>query len=138
MVSISAAESLKMLAFSVVWGSWVVVRNAAARTVGPLWSNCGGGGNGSGSGGRGDGRGDGDDRETGAADDDAAATATGAVATYSGGKSVRRAALRDRPPPCLSTTVYGTHSYVKVKVPFYCKYHNITYYNIMPNYLCIL
>lgn len=124
-VSISAAESLKMLAFSVVWGSWVVVRNAATRAVGPLWSNCGGGGggggNGSGSGGHGDGD-DGDDRETGAADDDAVATATGAVAT-SGGKSVRRAALRDRPPPCLSTTVYGTHSYVKVKVPLYCKYH---------------
>jgi epoxide hydrolase 4 len=113
-VSISAAESLKMLAFSVVWGSWIVVKNAAARAVSPLWSNCGGGGGGH----RNDVDGDGGQTGVGADDDDAVATATTAVAT-AGGPAARRAP-RDRPPPCLSTTVYGTHSYVKVKVPCYC------------------
>ncbi|XP_026807034.1 epoxide hydrolase 4-like [Rhopalosiphum maidis] len=107
-VSISAAESLKMLAFSVVWGSWVVVKNAAARAVSPLWSNCGGGG-----GHRNDVDGDGGRTGVGADDDDAVATAATAVAV-AGGPAARRAP-RDRPPPCLSTTVYGTHSYVKVK-----------------------
>ncbi|XP_029345978.1 epoxide hydrolase 4 isoform X1 [Acyrthosiphon pisum] len=104
-VSISAAESIKMLALSVVWGSWIIVKNAAVRAVTPLWSNGGG---------RGDDV-DGDDRESGAgvADDDTVATAT-TVATVGGNKAGRRAP-RDRPPPCLSTTVYGTHSYVKVK-----------------------
>lgn len=110
-VSISAAESMKMLAFSVVWGSWIVVKNAAVRAISPLFSSGGGGG------GHVDDA-DGDDQEvsTEASDDDAVATAT-TVATTSG-KTVRPA-LRDRPPPCLSTTVYGTHSYVKVKVPCY-------------------
>lgn len=105
MVSISAAESIKMLAFSVVWGSWIVVKNAAVRAVTPLWSNGGGHGDDV----------DGDDRESGAraADDDTVATTT-TVATVGGNKAARRT-HRDRPPPCLSTTVYGTHSYVKVK-----------------------
>ncbi|XP_026807036.1 epoxide hydrolase 4-like [Rhopalosiphum maidis] len=44
-VSISAAESLKMLSLSVVWGSWVVVKNAVALAVRPLWSAGGGHGN---------------------------------------------------------------------------------------------
>lgn len=107
-VSISAAESMKMLAFSLVWGSWIVVKNAAVRAISPLFSNGGGHGDDA----------DGDDQEAGAeaSDDDAVATAT-TVATASG--KTARPALRDRPPPCLSTTVYGTHSYVKVKVPFY-------------------
>lgn len=99
-----------MLAFSVVWGSWIVVKNAAVRAVTPLWSNGDGHENDV----------DGDDRESGAgaADDDTVATAT-TVATAGGNKAARRT-HRDRPPPCLSTTVYGTHSYVKVKVPCYC------------------
>lgn len=91
-VSISTAESLKMLALSVVWGSWIVVKNAAARAFSPLWSNGGGYG----------------DNKEAAANENAVVNARG--------KAVRRAPIRDRPPPCLSTTVYGTHSYVKVKV----------------------
>lgn len=103
-VSISVAESIKLLALSVIWGSWIVVKHAAVRAVTPLWSNGGG-------------QGDdvhGVDRKSGvkAADDDT-------VATTSGKKAARRSP-RDRPPPCLFTTVYGTHSYVKVKVPCYC------------------
>ncbi|KAL4090937.1 hypothetical protein QTP88_025695 [Uroleucon formosanum] len=98
-VSISVAESIKLFALSVIWGSWIVVKHAAVRAVTPLWSNGGG-------------QGDdvhGVDRKSGvkAADDDT-------VATTSGKKAARRSP-RDRPPPCLFTTVYGTHSYVKVK-----------------------
>lgn len=95
-VTISAVKSLKMMALSVVWGSWVVIKNAVARVVSPLWPVGGG---------------------SVAADDGGAARA----ASARGGKAddKRLAAVRshrDRPPPCLSTTVYGTHSYVKVKV----------------------
>ncbi|XP_022182882.1 epoxide hydrolase 4-like [Myzus persicae] len=103
-VSISAAESMKMLAFSVVWGSWIVVKNAAVRAVSPLWSNGGGHGDDA----------DGDDREAGAEVTDKDAVATTTTVAISGGKASRRTP-RDRPPPCLSTTDYGTHSYVKVK-----------------------
>lgn len=96
-VSISAVQSLKMLALSVVWGSWMVVKSAVARLVSPLWPV-----------------GDGYD-----------AAATGAAVSAAAGGGAGKAgekrlppcrSRRSRPPPCLSTTVYGTHSYVKVKV----------------------
>lgn len=109
-VSISTADSLKMFALSVVWGSWIVVKNAAARAFSPLWPNGGGGGGSHGY--------DGDDNmdEKGSiyVDDDAVTT----DAATASDKAIRRAVPRDRPPPCLSTTVYGTHSYVKVKVTY--------------------
>jgi epoxide hydrolase 4 len=92
-VSISAAESLKMFSLSVVWGSWVVVKNAVALAVRPLWSTGGGGG----------GHGN---RKRAAAND---------------------GVVRDRPPPCLFNAVYGTHSYVKVKVT----YNKMQYCNII-------
>ncbi|KAL5238414.1 hypothetical protein ACI65C_005824 [Semiaphis heraclei] len=41
-VSISAAESMKMLAFSLIWGLWIVIKNAAVRVISPLFSNDGG------------------------------------------------------------------------------------------------
>ncbi|KAF0759606.1 epoxide hydrolase 4-like isoform X1, partial [Aphis craccivora] len=85
-VSISAAESLKMFSLSVVWGSWIVVKNAVALAVRPLWSDDTGHGN-----------------------------HKSAVATAAGKPIGRRALARDRPPPCLFDAVYGTHSYVKVK-----------------------
>ncbi|CAI6362674.1 unnamed protein product [Macrosiphum euphorbiae] len=87
-VSISAAESLKMLVLSVVWGSWIVVKNAVSRVFSPLWS-------------------DGGNYIDLASSENAVINARG--------KAIHRAPIRDRPPPCLSTTVYGTHSYVKVK-----------------------
>lgn len=107
-VSISVSESLKMFSLSVVWGSWIMVRNAVALAVRPLWSNDTGHGN---------------HKRPAANDDDAVATAAG--------KAIgRRALIRDRPPPCLFDAVYGTHSYVKVKVT----YNNIIhYYNITCN-----
>ncbi|XP_025192500.1 epoxide hydrolase 4-like [Melanaphis sacchari] len=89
-VSISVVESLKMFSLSVVWGSWIVVKNAIALAVRPLWLDGGHG------------------IHRHAAVDD------GAVTTAVGGKVIRRA-LRDRPPPCLFNAVYGIHSYVKVK-----------------------
>lgn len=96
-VSISAVQSLKMLALSVVWGSWVVVKNAAARIIRPLWP-------------------------VGEAADAVSVAAAGDGGGGGGGKAGDKQHLaagrsrRSRPPPCLSTTVYGTHSYVKVKV----------------------
>ncbi|KAL5233260.1 hypothetical protein ACI65C_000670 [Semiaphis heraclei] len=91
-VSISAAEWMKMLAYSLVWGSWIVVKNAAVRAIIPLFSNDGGHGDDT----------NGDDQEAGAeaSDDDPVATASGKTA---------RPALRDRPPPCLSTTGVKFH-----------------------------
>ncbi|CAH1737094.1 unnamed protein product [Aphis gossypii] len=91
-VSISVSESLKMFSLSVVWGSWIMVKNAVALAVRPLWSNDTGHGN----------------HKRSAANDDAVATAAG--------KAIgRRALIRDRPPPCLFDAVYGAHLYVKVK-----------------------
>lgn len=104
-VSISTVESLKMLALSVVWGSWVVVKNAVARIIRPLWP-----------------AGDGADIDAVAAaataDDrgDASAVSAAARGGKACGKRLVGRSRRDRPPPCLSTAVYGTHSYVKVKV----------------------
>jgi hypothetical protein len=99
-VSIPVVDALKMLALSVVWGSWIVVKNAAFRAVGPLWSI-----NPFGDGGP----------------VDKSATTAAAVAGKTAGDGSDRTRLtahahRDRPPPCLFTTVFGTHSYVKVKV----------------------
>lgn len=102
-VSISAAESLKMLAYSVIWGSWVVIKNAAAMVVGPLRISRYGIGIG---GGR---------HASGAAAKKGAPTASGGRADkrlqqlFAGNRGYR-------PPPCLSSSVYGVHSYVKIKV----------------------
>lgn len=90
-VSISAAESLKMFAFSLVWGTWVLFRNTATRVVGPLLT-------------------------TGRGTDGDAAAADCKKADDNADKRLACRGRRDRPPPCLSTAVYGTHSYVKVKV----------------------
>ncbi|KAL4090935.1 hypothetical protein QTP88_025693 [Uroleucon formosanum] len=91
-VSISAAESLKMFALSVVWGSWIVVKNTAVKAISsPLWSIGAACGN----------------NRYVVADENAPIDTRG--------KAIRLTPVRDRPPPCLSTTVYGTHSYVKVK-----------------------
>uniref|UniRef100_A0A2S2QFP3 Epoxide hydrolase 4 n=1 Tax=Sipha flava TaxID=143950 RepID=A0A2S2QFP3_9HEMI len=98
-VSIPVVDALKMLALSVVWGSWIVVKNAAFRAVGPLWSINPFG--------------------DGGPVDKSAITAAAVVGKTAGDGSDRTRltahAHRDRPPPCLFTTVFGTHSYVKVK-----------------------
>lgn len=94
-VSISVTESLKMLAYSVVWGSWIVFKKVAAMVVGPLWLGRYGIG---------------------------AAAAGKDAPNASGGRADERlqqlvAGNRGyRPPPCLSSSVYGVHSYVKIKV----------------------
>ncbi|VVC25488.1 Epoxide hydrolase-like,Alpha/beta hydrolase fold-1,Alpha/Beta hydrolase fold [Cinara cedri] len=91
-VSISAVESLKMLAFSVIWGTWIVIRNAVVRMTAPLLLNSG--------------------RRRRRVD------STSAVKSAADGKGDKRLAgleLTDRPPKCLFTTVYGIHSYVKIK-----------------------
>lgn len=90
-VSIPAVESLKMLTFSVIWGTWIVLRNAVVRIVGPLLLK-----------GRGRRR---RDRADGSPVPDAQAD-----------ERLAGLELTDRPPKCLFTTVYGIHSYVKIKV----------------------
>lgn len=110
-VSIPTAQSLKMLALSLIWGSWIIVRNTVARFIGPaVWTGR---------------PGDEDDVDGTAA----GGNVTGKVvsATGKGDKRLTVRGHRDRPPPCLSATVYGTHSYVKVKVNTAPYYHSYIY-----------
>lgn len=103
-VSIPATDALKMLALSVVWGSWIVVRNAASRAISPLWSISL--------------LGDADDGLTATTDSEQDKSEAAGTGDKTDRMQLAPHARRDRPPPCLFTTVYGTHSYVKVKVTY--------------------
>lgn len=93
-VSISTVESLKMLTFSVIWGTWIVIRNSVVRIVRPLLLNRG--------------------RRRRVRPDGTSAVVSAADRT--GDERLAGLELTDCPPKCLFTTVYGVHSYVKIKV----------------------
>lgn len=100
-VSIPTVELLKMFACSVVWGLWMVAKNAVVRfVVDPLWFFGRRGGHPVA-------------RRSDSALPAHSATDVGDKA-QDGLTTVR--GHRDRPPPCLSNAIYGAHSYVKVKV----------------------
>lgn len=95
-VTIPTLESLKMLGFSVVWGSWILIKNTAVRIVSPLWSIG---------------------KSNTIAKANFADSKTSSQGSDKGEKrQVFGLGPRDLPPPCLSTTIYGIHSYVKIKV----------------------